>query len=149
MAADFVTTTDGTGVVHTAVMYGEEDYNLGMQVGLPAQHTVGMDGRFVTGTHNLLDGRYVKDCDSEIIDLLSEQGLLYREHEYTHDYPHCWRTDHPLLYYAMDSWFVRMTEVRDEIMRYNSEVEWAPEWTGTKRMGEWLSNIKDLSLIHI
>ena len=144
--ADFVTTTDGTGVVHTAVMYGEEDYNLGMQVGFPAQHTVGMDGSFVAGTHPLLDGRYVKDCDSDIIDHLSDEGLLYREHTYTHDYPHCWRTDHPLLYYAMDSWFVRMTAVRDEILQYNSEVEWAPEWTGTKRMGEWLSNIKDWAI---
>ncbi len=146
VAADFVTTTDGTGVVHTAVMYGEEDYNLGMEVGFPAQHTVGIDGAFVTGTHHLLDGRYVKDCDSDIIDHLSDEGMLYREHTYTHDYPHCWRTDHPLLYYAMDSWFVRMTAVRDEIMQYNSEVEWAPEWTGTKRMGEWLSNIKDWAI---
>jgi len=146
VAADFVTTTDGTGVVHTAVMYGEEDYNLGMEVGFPAQHTVGIDGSFVSGTHHLLDGRYVKDCDSDIIDHLANQGLLYREHTYTHDYPHCWRTDHPLLYYAMDSWFVRMTAVRDEIMQHNSEVEWAPEWTGTKRMGEWLSNIKDWAI---
>ena len=144
--ADFVTTTDGTGVVHTAVMYGEEDYNLGMQVGLPAQHTVGIDGNFVSGTHHLLDGRYVKDCDSDIIDYLSGEGMLYREHTYTHDYPHCWRTDHPLLYYAMDSWFVRMTAVRDEILQHNSEVEWAPEWTGSKRMGEWLSNIKDWAI---
>ena len=127
-------------------MYGEEDYNLGMEVGFPAQHTVGMDGAFVAGTHHLLDGRYVKDCDSDIIDHLADQGLLYREHTYTHDYPHCWRTDHPLLYYAMDSWFVRMTAVRDEIMQYNSEVEWAPEWTGAKRMGEWLSNIKDWAI---
>ena len=146
VAANFVTTTDGTGVVHTAVMYGEEDYNLGMQVGLPAQHTVGIDGNFVSGTHHLLDGRYVKDCDSDIIDYLSDEGMLYREHIYTHDYPHCWRTDHPLLYYAMDSWFVRMTAVRDEILQHNSEVEWAPEWTGSKRMGEWLSNIKDWAI---
>ncbi len=146
VAADFVTTTDGTGVVHTAVMYGEEDYNLGMEVGFPAQHTVGIDGAFVAGTHRLLDGRYVKDCDSDIIDHLADEGLLYREHTYTHDYPHCWRTDHPLLYYAMDSWFVRMTAVRDEIMQHNSGVEWAPEWTGTKRMGEWLSNIKDWAI---
>ena len=144
--ADFVTTTDGTGVVHTAVMYGEEDYNLGMQVGLPAQHTVGIDGNFISGTHDMLDGRYVKDCDSDIIDYLSDEGMLYREHTYTHDYPHCWRTDHPLLYYAMDSWFVRMTSVRDEILQHNSEVEWAPEWTGSKRMGEWLSNIKDWAI---
>ena len=96
--ADFVTTTDGTGVVHTAVMYGEDDYSLGMEVGFPAQHTVGMDGKFIQGTHQELDGKYVKDCDSKIIDLLSNDGQLYREHIYTHDYPHCWRTDHNLLY---------------------------------------------------
>ena len=136
VAADFVTTTDGTGVVHTAVMYGEEDYALGMEVGLPAQHTVGVDGKFINGTHDSLDGRYVKDCDSDIIDLLADEGRLYREHTYTHDYPHCWRTDHPLLYYAMDSWFVRMTAVKDNIIKYNSQVEWAPEWTGTGRVGE-------------
>ena len=146
VGADFVTTTDGTGVVHTAVMYGEDDYRLGMEVGFPAQHTVGMDGKFVAGTHEILDGKYVKDCDDSIINLLNGQGQLYREHEYTHDYPHCWRTDHPLLYYAMDSWFVRMTAVRDQISQYNSEVEWAPEWTGSKRMGEWLSNIKDWAI---
>jgi len=146
VAADFVTTTDGTGVVHTAVMYGEEDYALGMEVGLPAQHTVGVDGKFIKGIHGSLDGRYVKDCDSDIIDLLATEGRLYREHIYTHDYPHCWRTDHPLLYYAMDSWFVRMTAVKDNIIKYNSQVEWAPEWTGTKRVGEWLSNIKDWAI---
>jgi len=146
VAADFVTTTDGTGVVHTAVMYGEDDYRLGMEVGFPAQHTVGMDGAFVEGVHELLDGRYVKECDDEIINLLESQGILYREHDYTHDYPHCWRTDHPLLYYAMDSWFVRMTAVRDQILSHNASVEWAPEWTGTKRMGEWLSNIKDWAI---
>ena len=71
---------------------------------------------------------------------------MYREHIYTHDYPHCWRTDHPLLYYAMDSWFVRMTAVKDKIIKFNSEVEWAPEWTGTGRVGEWLRNIKDWAI---
>ena len=121
VAADFVTTTDGTGVVHTAVMYGEEDYALGMEVGLPAQHTVGVDGKFINGTHDSLDGRYVKDCDSDIIDLLADEGRLYREHIYTHDYPHCWRTDHPLLYYAMDSWFDRMTAVKDNIIKRTEE----------------------------
>ena len=144
--ADFVTTSDGTGVVHTAVMYGEDDYRLGMEVGFPAQHTVGMDGAFVEGVHKELDGRYVKECDNDIINLLVSKDLLYREHTYTHDYPHCWRTDHPLLYYAMDSWFVRMTAVRDQIISHNAGVEWAPEWTGTKRMGEWLSNIKDWAI---
>ena len=127
-------------------MYGEDDYQLGMEVGFPAQHTVGMDGKFVQGTHDSLDGNYVKDCDSKIIDLLESEGRLYREHIYTHDYPHCWRTDHPLLYYAMDSWFVRMTAVKDKIIDYNSQVEWAPEWTGTGRVGEWLRNIKDWAI---
>jgi isoleucyl-tRNA synthetase len=127
-------------------MYGEDDYRLGMEKGFPAQHTVGMDGAFVKGIHEELDGRYVKDCDDDIINLLVDNGLLYREHTYTHDYPHCWRTDHPLLYYAMDSWFVRMTAVREQILAHNESVEWAPEWTGTKRMGEWLSNIKDWAI---
>ena len=80
VGADFVTTTDGTGVVHTAVMYGEDDYNLGMKMGFPAQHTVGMDGKFISGTHDILDGRYVKECDSDIIDLLEKEDkfcLLY------------------------------------------------------------------------
>ena len=146
VSADFVNTTDGTGVVHTAVMYGEDDYALGMEVGFPAQHTVGMDGKFIKGTHSKLDGRYVKDCDSDIINILDKENRLYREHIYTHDYPHCWRTDHPLLYYAMDSWFVRMTAVKDQIIKFNSEVEWAPEWTGTGRVGEWLRNIKDWAI---
>tara|TARA_B100001121_G_scaffold310456_2_gene341577 strand:- start:11132 stop:14326 length:3195 start_codon:yes stop_codon:yes gene_type:complete len=146
VTADFVTTTDGTGIVHTAVMYGEDDYNLGMACGFPAQHTVGMDGCFISGTHPDLDGRYVKECDDTIINFLHECSALYREQEYTHDYPHCWRTDHPLLYYAMDSWFVRMTAVRDTILKYNDSVEWAPPSTGTGRMGEWLSNLKDWAI---
>jgi isoleucyl-tRNA synthetase len=156
LAADWVTTTDGTGVVHTAVMYGEDDYNLGMAAGLPAQHTVDMEGQFVKGTHPDLDGRYVKGCDETIIGLLSApqgpngkgpaSGLLYREKAYLHDYPHCWRTDHPLLYYAMDSWFVRMTAVKDKLLAFNNEVEWAPDWVGEGRFGEWLRNVKDWAI---
>ena len=156
LSAEWVTTTDGTGVVHTAVMYGEDDYNLGMEVGLPAFHTVGMDGAFVGGIHSELDGRYVKDCDETIIALLSspkgsngkgpDSGLLYREKAYLHDYPHCWRTDHPLLYYAMDSWFVRMTAVKEKLLEFNDGVEWAPDWVGEGRFGEWLRNVKDWAI---
>ncbi|DAC07514.1 MAG TPA: isoleucine--tRNA ligase, partial [Candidatus Poseidoniales archaeon] len=156
LAADWVTTTDGTGVVHTAVMYGEDDYNLGMEAGLPAHHTVGMDGAFVAGTHPDLDGKYVKSCDEAIISLLSspggsngtgpQSGLLYREKAYLHDYPHCWRTDHPLLYYAMDSWFVRMTAVKENLLKFNDQVEWAPDWVGEGRFGEWLRNVKDWAI---
>ena len=156
LSADWVTTTDGTGVVHTAVMYGEDDYNLGMEVGLPAFHTVGMDGAFVEGIHEQLDGRYVKECDETIIQLLSapkgsngkgpDSGLLYREKAYLHDYPHCWRTDHPLLYYAMDSWFVKMTAVKEKLLEFNDGVEWAPDWVGEGRFGEWLRNVKDWAI---
>ena len=156
LSADWVTTTDGTGVVHTAVMYGEDDYNLGMEVGLPAFHTVGMDGAFVEGIHERLDGRYVKECDETIIQLLSapkgsngkgpDSGLLYREKAYLHDYPHCWRTDHPLLYYAMDSWFVKMTAVKEKLLEFNDGVEWAPDWVGEGRFGEWLRNVKDWAI---
>ena len=146
LGADWVTTSDGTGVVHTAVMYGEDDYNLGMEVGLPAQHTVGMDGNFVTGVHPELDGRYVKECDDAIIDLLENSNQLYREKMYVHDYPHCWRTGHPLLYYAMDSWFVQMTAVKDRLLEFNEQIEWAPENIGTGRFGEWLRNVKDWAI---
>ncbi|MEE2748139.1 MAG: isoleucine--tRNA ligase [Candidatus Thermoplasmatota archaeon] len=146
LEADWVTTTDGTGVVHTAVMYGEDDYNLGMEVGLPAQHTVGMDGAFLSGTHPQLDGRYVKECDDTIMDILMESNRLYREKEYAHEYPHCWRTDHPLLYYAMDSWFVRMTAVKERLLEFNDQVEWAPDWVGEGRFGEWLRNVKDWAI---
>ena len=137
-------------------MYGEDDYNLGMEVGLPAFHTVGMDGAFIEGIHKELDGRYVKECDETIIELLSapngsngkgpESGLLYREKAYLHDYPHCWRTDHPLLYYAMDSWFVRMTAVKEKLLEFNDGVEWAPDWVGEGRFGEWLRNVKDWAI---
>ncbi|MDE0708017.1 MAG: isoleucine--tRNA ligase, partial [Candidatus Poseidoniales archaeon] len=146
LEADWVTTTDGTGVVHTAVMYGEDDYNLGMEVGLPAQHTVGMDGAFLKGTHDKLDGRYVKECDDTIMEILMDDNLLYREKPYAHEYPHCWRTDHPLLYYAMDSWFVRMTAVKERLLEFNDQVEWAPDWVGEGRFGEWLRNVKDWAI---
>ena len=156
LSADWVTTTDGTGVVHTAVMYGEDDYNLGTEAGLPAHHTVGMDGNFVDGTHPELDGKYVKDVDQTVIKLLSQpggsngkgpqSGLLYREKSYLHDYPHCWRTDHPLLYYAMDSWFVKMTAVKEKLLEFNDQVEWAPDWVGEGRFGEWLRNVKDWAI---
>ena len=152
LSADWVTTTDGTGVVHTAVMYGEDDYNLGMEVGLPAYHTVNMEGNFVDGVHPELDGVYVKSCDESVMDILVGQnesiasGLLYREKSYLHDYPHCWRTDHPLLYYAMDSWFVRMTAVKERLLEFNDGVEWAPDWVGEGRFGEWLRNVKDWAI---
>ncbi|HET6397987.1 MAG TPA: isoleucine--tRNA ligase [Candidatus Thermoplasmatota archaeon] len=143
--ADFVTTEDGTGVVHTAVMYGEDDFQLGMRLGLPARHTVGLDGNFLPHVPGGIAGRYVKDPQTEaaILRHLRDNDLLYRDEAYEHSYPHCWRTGYPLLYYAMDSWYIRMGSLRDELMRNNGRVNWVPDNIKEGRMGDWLRNVKD------
>ena len=146
VGADFVTTTDGTGVVHTAVMYGEDDFQLGREMGFPEVHTVDMNGCFVEGVHPYLNGRYVKSCDEDIIQILGESNNLYRTQDYKHDYPHCWRTDAPLLYYAMTSWFVKMSSLKGRLIELNDQVEWAPKWVGEGRFGEWLRNVKDWAI---
>lgn len=144
VAADFVTTEDGTGVVHTAVMYGEDDYQLGMQLGFPAQHTVGLDGKFIDEVP-VVGGLYVKDDATEqaIFEYLRERDFLYRTEDYEHSYPHCWRTDTPLLYYAMDSWYIRMSLLRDQLLANNDQINWVPETIKEGRMGDWLRNVKD------
>ena len=145
LPADFVTTEDGTGVVHTAVMYGEDDFNLGAREGLPMQHTVDPDGRFVERVPGGLAGRFVKDPDTDraIIDGLAEAGLLYRRQMFEHSYPHCWRCDSALLYMARDSWYIRTTAVRDRLLEHNASVDWHPPEIGSGRMGEWLSGNVD------
>ena len=155
LAADWVTTTDGMGVVHTAVMYGEDDYNLGMEAGL--QLTTPLAWTVPLLTAPTLNRRQVREILRRGHHRLAfrtqssngkgpESGLLYREKDYLHDYPHCWRTDHPLLYYAMDSWFVRMTAVKENLLKFNDQVEWAPDWVGEGRFGEWLRNVKDWAI---
>ena len=145
LAADFVTTEDGTGVVHTAVMYGEDDFSLGAREDLPMQHTVDPDGRFVDRVPGGLAGRFVKDeeTDQAIIDGLGEAGLLYRRQMYQHSYPHCWRCDSALLYMARDSWYIRTTAVQDALLAHNASVDWYPPEIGSGRMGEWLSGNVD------
>ncbi len=145
VTADFVTTVDGTGVVHTAVMYGEDDYQLGMKEGLPAQHTVRMDGTFSPFVPGGIAGQYVKAPETEkaILAHLSKADLLYRDEQYEHSYPHCWRTGFPLLYYAMDSWYIRMSTLRDQLLANNDQVNWVPDTIKDGRMGDWLRNVKD------
>ncbi|MBW3583028.1 MAG: isoleucine--tRNA ligase [Euryarchaeota archaeon] len=146
LEADFVTTEDGTGVVHTAVMYGEDDFRLGEQKGLPKQHTVDLRGCFVASVGEPLAGRYVKDVDDDVAGLLRGQGLLYRTERYEHQYPHCWRTGHPLLYYAMESWYVKMSGLREELLAANDSVDWHPDHIKEGRFGEWLRNVKDWAI---
>ncbi|HTP57082.1 MAG TPA: class I tRNA ligase family protein [Candidatus Paceibacterota bacterium] len=142
--ADFVTTTDGTGVVHTAVMYGEDDYRLGVEVGLPTTHTVTEQGTF-TGVSRELDGLYVKDAKTEalILEHLKANDNLFAQVPYEHDYPFCWRCDTPLLYYAKDSWFIRMSEINKQMLANNDSINWVPSHLKNGRFGQWIAEAKD------
>lgn len=143
--ADFVTSEEGTGIVHTAVMYGEDDYLLGKEVGLPEFHTVNEEGNFIKGIGNGLDGRFVKDKKTEsiIINYLKEKEFLFAEKLYEHDYPFCWRCSSPLLYYAKKSWFINMQKVKDQLIKNNEKINWYPQHIKEGRFGEWLREVKD------
>ena len=145
--ADFVTTTDGTGVVHTAVMYGEDDYELGKKVGLPQHHTVDEEGKF-TKDVPLLKGEYAKAKDTEehILEHLKSHGNLLRIEEYKHEYPFCWRCGTAILYYARTSWFIAMSRLRKELLKNNETINWMPEHVKAGRFGEWLREVKDWNL---
>jgi isoleucyl-tRNA synthetase len=147
VAADFVTTAEGTGVVHTAVMYGEDDYNLGMRVGLPCRHTVDTEGKF-NELVSMWQGRFVKEpgLDLKIALHLHDGNRLYKKANYTHSYPFCWRCDSPLLYYGLDSWFVRMSRLRAEMMANNENITWKPDHLKHGRFGNFLEELKDWAL---
>ncbi len=142
--ADFVTTTDGTGIVHTAVMYGQDDFELGTKVGLPKVHTVDEGGHFLQDM-DFLSGRFVKDEEVaiDIIKDLAHRGLLFKKEKYEHSYPHCWRCKTPLIYYARDSWYIRMSELRPDLLKANEAINWQPEHIKEGRFGEWLREAKD------
>lgn len=143
-SADFVTTTDGTGVVHTAVMYGQEDFELGNKVGLPKWHLVDETGHFVKDT-GLYEGLFVRDESTavEVIKDLAGRDLLFKKEKFEHSYPHCWRCHTALIYYARDSWYIRMSELRDELVKENKKIHWVPEHIKEGRFGEWLREVKD------
>jgi isoleucyl-tRNA synthetase len=145
LEADFVTTEDGTGVVHTAIAFGEDDFQLGERYGLTLQNPVRRDGTF---DERIVDfaGRFVKDADPDIVAALRESGRLFRAEEYEHSYPHCWRCGTPLLYYAKSSWYVRTTAVKDQMLAANEEVAWHPGHIKHGRFGKWLENNVDWAL---
>ncbi|MEA3329382.1 MAG: isoleucine--tRNA ligase [Nanoarchaeota archaeon] len=143
--ADFVTTEDGTGVVHTAVMYGEDDYRVGIEEGLPAVHTVGEDGKFLDIVKKW-KGKFVKDVEGEIIGDLKKRHLLLKTEKISHNYPFCWRCDSPLLYYAINSWFVKVTQIKDRMVELNKEINWYPGHLKEGRFGNWLAGAKDWAL---
>lgn len=146
VAGDFVTTEDGTGIVHTAVMYGEEDYNLGKKVGFPEVHTVGQDGKFLDITPKFLRGRYVKEAEKDIKDDLKKRHLLFKVEKIEHSYPFCWRCNTPLLYYGINSWFIKVSSVRKKLIETNKKINWYPSHIKDGRFGKWLEGAKDWSL---
>ncbi|SEH11377.1 isoleucine--tRNA ligase [Thermoleophilum album] len=145
LPADFVTVEEGTGVVHTAVAFGEDDFRLGQEYGLPVHNPVREDGTFDERMGQFA-GLFVKDADPRIIEALRESGRLLRAEEIVHSYPHCWRCDTPLLYYAKTSWYVRTTAVRERMLEENERVRWYPEHIKHGRFGNWLANNVDWAL---
>ncbi len=144
-AAGFVNMDDGTGIVHVACAFGEDDYRLGQEAGLPFVQPVDLSGRF-TEEFPLCVGTFVKDADPVVMADLKKRGLLYRSMPYEHDYPFCWRCDTPLLYYAMDSWYIRTTDFRDRMIEENENISWYPPHVGEGRLGDFLENLKDWAL---
>ncbi len=145
VVADYVTTTDGTGLVHTAPAFGEDDANTGRAEGLPVLNPVDADGAF-DHTVPRLTGVFVKDADRTLLDDLAARGLLEREVPYEHSYPHCWRCGTPLIYWAKTSWFVRTSEQRAAMVRENEKVGWHPEHIKHGRFGNWLETNVDWAL---
>ncbi len=164
---DFVTTEDGTGIVHTAPTFGADDYMVAQKAGVPPMMLkdengelvplVDLQGKFIAGLGSL-SGKYVKNeyynddevpeksIDVEIAIQLKEENKAFKVEKYEHSYPHCWRTDKPVLYYPLDSWFVKSTAAKDKLIELNKTINWKPESTGSGRFGKWLENLNDWNL---
>jgi isoleucyl-tRNA synthetase len=143
--ADFVTMDDGTGIVHIAPAFGEDDYNIGSTYDLPVVQLVKLDGTFPPEV-TLWAGQFVKDADPGIIQYLEERGLLAGTKKYQHEYPYCWRCDSPLIYYAMESWFIAMSKVKENLVHNNNQIAWYPEHLQQGRFGDFIREVKDWAL---
>ncbi|NLV90049.1 MAG: isoleucine--tRNA ligase [Tenericutes bacterium] len=141
--ADYVTTEDGTGIVHIAPAFGEDDYQVGRKYDLPVLNPVGEDGKYTEGPWKDI---LVFDADVEIIKYLKENNKLFKKERVLHNYPHCWRCDTPLLYYAKPSWYIEMTKLKDKLIDNNNSVNWHPSFIGEKRFGNWLENLNDWAI---
>ena len=144
VADDYVTLSDGTGIVHIAPAFGEDDARLGREMNLPFVQLVNAQGRFVPDTP--WEGQNIKEADPLILADLKDRGLLVKRALYTHNYPHCWRCDTPLMYYARAGWFIRMTQVRDELVANNRSINWYPDNIKEGRMGKFVENVVDWAL---
>lgn len=145
VAADFVTTEDGTGIVHAAPAYGADDYDTSVKEGVPMFNPVDRDGCFDESITDFA-GLWFKDADKEVIRTLKQRGVLYHQQTYLHNYPHDWRKGTPLMSYPVESWFIRTTAVRDRMVELNKTINWKPASTGTGRFGTWLENNVDWAI---
>lgn len=142
---DYVTLTDGTGIVHTSYAYGEEDYRVCKKYGVPFSQNVDATGHF-TAEAGPFEGLFVKDADDKILDYMRENGALFAALPFEHSYPFCWRCDTPLLYYARSTWFIKMTELRENLVRNNRTINWYPDNIKEGRFGNFLENVIDWGL---
>ncbi len=145
LPADFVSTEDGTGIVHTAPAYGVDDLAFGQANGLPVVHGVGLDGHFVDAVEPV-KGLFFKDADKPLIRILKDRGLMFRSERYTHNYPFGWRTGDPILYYAKNAWYIRTSRFRERMAELNQTINWVPEHIRDGRFGNWLENNVDWAL---
>lgn len=154
IAGDFVTTSDGTGIVHIAPSFGADDMKVAAENGIGGLTLVDKEGKFVDGVGEF-SGRYVKDyknepnyvnVDIDISVKLKKENKAFKVEKYEHSYPHCWRTDKPIIYYPLDSWFIRVTALKERMVELNKTINWKPESTGTGRFGMWLENLVDWNL---
>ncbi|HEU4904056.1 MAG TPA: isoleucine--tRNA ligase, partial [Flavisolibacter sp.] len=154
LVGDFVTTEDGTGIVHTAPAFGADDFRVGKKYNIGILTLVDREGKFVDGLGEF-SGRYIKDYKSDpaYVDVnvdisvkLKKENRAFKVEKYEHSYPHCWRTDKPVVYYPLDAWFIRTTAVKDRMVELNKTINWKPESTGTGRFGNWLENMVDWNL---
>lgn len=143
--ADFVTTTDGSGIVHLAPAFGQDDYQVGVQHDLPFFQPIDKSGRF-TAEVTTWHGQFFKEADADIITTLKRNRRLYKAEKYRHSYPHCWRDDTPLIYYAKETWYIRTTQFKDRFVELNKQINWYPPEVGAGRFGEWLANNVDWAL---
>ena len=137
---EYVTMEDGTGIVHIAPAFGEDDANVGKKYDLPYLNPVGKDGCYVGG---LWDGKFVHDVNEEVVDYLKANDKLFRKQKVAHEYPHCWRCDTPLIYYSMPSYYIKVSEMTDKLVKANAKVHWYPAHVGEKRFANWLANARD------
>ncbi|MFM7725277.1 MAG: class I tRNA ligase family protein, partial [Flavobacteriales bacterium] len=167
VTGDFVSTEDGTGIVHIAPSFGSDDFRVAKQQGIGSLTLVDRQGRFTAEVSDMA-GEYVKELyltdaekeasikkqggekyltvDERIAIRLKKEGKAFKVEKYEHNYPHCWRTDKPVLYYPLDSWFIRTTALKDRMVELNKTINWKPEATGSGRFGNWLENLVDWNL---